>query len=312
MGADRPDISVIVVNYRSAELTLRALEAARRSAGTFALEQIVVDNASGGTDVERLRSELPEATVIALAENRGFAAGNNAGIAQAGGRYLLLLNPDAFAQRDGLAELVRHLDAHPAAGLAAPVLENEDGTVQANLYRRFPTLATLFVEFCFPLALVAVALRARLADPARAPAGWLPIAHAMGAVLLVRAEAAAATGPLDERFFLYLEETEWLRRMAAAGWRRDGVPSARFTHLGGGSSSSPTIASPHYLDSAALFFRPGWAAESVIAVAAVISWVWLKTFSLLGRSSGPRDELRSAFSSLLRLLGTRRRDRRAR
>jgi N-acetylglucosaminyl-diphospho-decaprenol L-rhamnosyltransferase len=305
----QPDVSVIVVNYRSAELTIRALEAARRSAGALLLEQIVVDNASGEADVELLGRELPEAAVITLAENRGFAAGNNAGIAQATGRYLLLLNPDAFARDDALAQLVRHLDAHPAAGLAAPVLENEDGTIQANLYLHFPSLATLFVEFCFPLALVAVALRTRRAEPARARAGWLPIAHAIGAALLVRAEAARATGPLDERFFLYLEETEWQRRMAAAGWRRDGVPSARFVHLGGGSSGSPTIASPHYLDSAALFFRHGRAAERVIGVAAAVSWVWLNIFRLLGLGTGDEDRLRSAFGELLRLLRTRRRER---
>jgi len=310
VGADQPDISVIVVNYRSADLTMRALEAARSSAGALLLEEIVVDNGSGTADVEMLRCRLPQASVIALPENRGFAAGNNTGIAQARGRHLLLLNPDAFAREDALAQLARHLDAHPRAGLAAPVLENEDGSVQANLYGRFPSLTTLFVEFCFPLALVAVALRTRLTDPARAPGGWLPIAHAMGAALLVRADAARATGPLDERFFLYLEETEWQRRMACAGWRRDGVASARFIHLGGGSSSSPTLASPHYLDSAALFFGHGRAAERVITLAAAVSWVWLRLASAVGLSSGPEDELRSAFRVLLRLLGARRRERR--
>lgn len=304
---ERPDISVIVVNYRSAKLTMRALEATRRSAGALSIEEIIVDNASGDEEVALLRHELPRATVIALAENRGFAAGNNSGIACATGRHLLLLNPDAFAREDAIVQLVRHLDTHPEAGLAAPVLENDDGSVQPNLYRRFPTLATLFVEFCFPLALVAVALRKRLTDAARAPAGWLPVAHAIGAVLLVRSEAACTTGPLDERFFLYLEETEWQRRMAAGGWRRDGVPNARFVHLGGGSSNSPTLASPHYLDSAALYFRHGAAAESVIAVAAIISWLWLRIFSALGLSSGPEDEMRSAFRALLRLLCARRR-----
>jgi N-acetylglucosaminyl-diphospho-decaprenol L-rhamnosyltransferase len=309
VGTDRPDVSVIVVNYRSAELTVRALEDARRSAGGLVVEQLVVDNASGDAEVDLLRRRLADATVIALEQNRGFAAGNNAAISRAAGRYLLLVNPDAFACGDAVARLVGHLDAHPAAGLAAPVLENEDGSVQANLYRRFPTLASLFVEFCFPLALVAVALRTRRADPANAPAGWRPIAHAIGAALLVRGEAAAAAGPLDERFFLYLEETEWQRRMAAAGWRRDGVPGARFVHLGGGSSSSPTLASPHYLDSANLFFDRGRAAEGVIAAGAVISWIWLKISHTLGLSSAPEDELRSAFGSLLRLLRARRRER---
>jgi GT2 family glycosyltransferase len=288
------------------------LEAARRSAGALSVEEIVVDNASGEAELERLRQALPRANVIALPENRGFAAGNNVGIGQASGRYLLLLNPDAFARGDALAALARHLDANAEAGLAAPVLENEDGSVQANLYRHFPTLGFLFVEFCHPLALIAVRLRTRLTDPARAPWGWIPIAHAIGAVLLVRAEAARATGPLNERFFLYLEETEWMRRMAATGWRRNAVPSARFVHLGGGSSSSPTVASPHYLDSATVFFGRRYAPEAVIAVAASISWTYLKVISLLGMSSSAQDELRLAFTRLLRLLVSRLRRRRSR
>ncbi len=300
---------MVIVNYRSAALTLKALEAARLSAGGLVLEEIVVDNASGDSEADRLRRELPDAKVIELNENRGFAAGNNAAIAQAGGRYLLLLNPDAFAQRDALQKLVAHLDTHPAVGLVAPVLENEDGSIQANLYWRLPTFATLFVEFCFPLGLIAVGRRTRRADADIAGPGAVEIAHAIGAVLLVRAEAARATGPLDERFFLYLEETEWQRRMARLGVRRDGLLGARFVHLGGGSSSSPTLASPHYLDSAEIFFGKGLLAERVIASGAVISWLWLRISELLGRSSGPAEELRGAFGDLLRLLAVRQRAR---
>jgi hypothetical protein len=121
----------------------------------------------------------------------------------------------------------------------------------------------------------------------------------------VRADAARATGPLDERFFLYLEETEWLRRMAGAGWRRDGVPAARFTHLGGASSSAPTVASPHYLDSARIFFGHGRLPEAVIALAGATSWLWLRARAATGRSTPAEDELRSAFARLLALLATR-------
>ncbi len=300
-----PDVSVIVVNYRSASLTIRALQAARASAGDHTLQEVVVDNDSGDHEIELLRRELPHATVIAADDNRGFAAGNNLGIARASGRYLLLLNPDAFARDEAIAQLVRHLDSHPGAGLAAPVLENADGTVQPNLYAGFPTLTSLFIEFCFPLALLAITLRKRLTEPERAPAGWRPIAHAIGAALLVRAEAAESTGPLDERFFLYLEETEWQRRMAASGWRRDAVPTARFVHLGGGSSSSHSLASPHYLDSARLFFGHGYMTEWLIGSAAICSWAWLKLASVIGRSTSAEDELRLVFVNLLALLRSR-------
>lgn len=310
-GSDgaRPDVSVVVVNYRSAALTRRAVEVARRSARDLSVEVVVVDNASGTEEVERLRRDVSGAAVLALPENRGFAAGNNVGIERANGRYLLLLNPDAFAVDDAVARLVGHLEDHPDAGVAAPALENEDGSPQPNLYRHFPSYAWLFVEFCFPLTKVAVRMRRRLTQARHSPRGWLPIAHATGAVLLVRAEAAAATGPLDERYFLYLEETEWQQRMAHAGWRRDGVPTARFVHLGAGSSSTPTLASPHYLDSARVFFGRANAPEATIAAGATLSWLWLSVFSVLGLSSAGEDRLRDAFSELLRLLAARARAR---
>jgi N-acetylglucosaminyl-diphospho-decaprenol L-rhamnosyltransferase len=302
----RPDVSVIVVNFRSAELTLRALADARRAAGELAVEEIVVDGASGGNDVELLRSGRPQATVLAQPENRGFAAGNNVGIEQARGRYLLLLNPDAFAQGDALAALVRHLDGEPAAGLAAPLLLNRDGSPQDNVFKRFPNLATLFVDFCAPLAFL---VRGRRLDPHNLPRRQLqhprPIAHAIGAALLVRADAARATGPMNERFFLYLEETEWQQRMAAAGWRRDVVPAACFVHLGGGSSSSSPLASPHYLESVRRYYRRPRAAMVTIRVAAAISLVSLRAAHTLGMGSQRTRSLQRTFGELRVLLRAR-------
>ena len=298
-----PDLSVIVVNYRSARLTLRALEDARQAAGGLALEEIVVDGASGGEEVELLRSARPGATIIALSENSGFAAGNNAGIARARGRHLLLLNPDAFAQGDAVAALARHLDGEPSVGVAAPLLLNPDGSAQDNVYRRFPNLLTLFVDFCAPVAFV---LRGRRLDPHNMPRAQLhdprPIAHAIGAALLVRAEAAHSVGPLDEGFFLYLEETEWQRRIAAAGWRRDVLPAARFVHLGGGSSSSYPLASPHYLASVRRYYTHPRAAMAVIWVAAVISRLSLRSAIALGLGSERTRALERAFGELLTLL----------
>lgn len=295
----RPDVSVIVVNFRSAELTLRALADARRAAGGLTVEEIVVDGASGGDDVEMLRSGRPQATVLAQPENRGFAVGNNVGIERARGRYLLLLNPDAFAQGDALAALVRHLDGEPAAGLAAPLLLNPDGSAQDNVFKRFPNLATLFVDFCAPLAFL---VRGRRLDPHNLARRQLreprPIAHAIGAALLVRAEAARDAGPLDERFFLYLEETEWQRRMAAAGWRRDVVPTARFVHIGGGSSTASPLASPHYLESVRRYYPRPQAAMATIRVAAAISLVSLRAAHALGLGSERTRSLQRTFDDL--------------
>jgi N-acetylglucosaminyl-diphospho-decaprenol L-rhamnosyltransferase len=299
----RADLSIVVVNYRSAELTARALECAASSAGELTVEEIVADADSSAEDLALLRARRPAARVIELGANRGFAAGNNAAITQARGRHLLLLNPDAFAQGDAVRALVEHLDGHPRVGLLAPLLLNEDGSPQDNVHRRFPNLLTLFVDFCAPVAFL---IRGGPLDPHHIPRGRLAgprqIAHATGAALAVRAAAAAATGPLDEGFFLYLEETEWQRRMAAAGWRREVLPRARFVHLGGASSDSFALASPHYLASVRRYYPHPRLALATIWLAASISFVTLRAASALGGGSPRTRQLAGAFGDLLRLL----------
>lgn len=129
-----------------------------------------------------------------------------------------------------------------------------------------------------------------------------PIAHAIGAALLVRAEAARDAGPLDEGFFLYLEETEWQQRIARAGWGRNVVPSARFVHLGGGSSSAHPLASPHYLQSVRRYYRRPRAAMAVIRIAGTISWLSLRLAIRLGLGTERTRTLERTFGELLALL----------
>jgi N-acetylglucosaminyl-diphospho-decaprenol L-rhamnosyltransferase len=298
-----PDLSVIVVNYRSAELTVRALADTARSAGSLKVEEIVADADSPPQELAFLREHRPQARILELKANRGFAAGCNAGIAQAHARHLLLLNADAFAHDDAVQLLVSHLDAHPHVGLLAPLLLNEDGTPQDNVHRRFPNLLTLFVDFCAPVAFL---IRGGPLDPHHIARGRLteaqPIAHAIGAVLAVRAEAAAATGPLDEGYFLYLEETDWQRRMAGAGWGREVLPSASFTHIGGASTGSFALASPHYLASLRRYYAHPRLAFAVIWLAALISIAALRPVTALGRGSERTRQLSDGFSDLLRQL----------
>lgn len=306
----RPDLSVIVVNYKNAEMATRALADAARSAGTLSIQEIVVDIHSPPEDLELLRDRRPGAQIVELARNPGFAASCNAGIGQARARHLLILGSDAFAIADAVRALVLHLDAHPRIGLLAPLQLNVDGTPQDNVFRRFPNMLTLFVDFCTPLAFL---LRGRRLDPyhvaRRRLTGPQSIAHANGAVLLVRAQAAAATGPLDSGFRLYLEETEWQRRMAAAGWERAVLPRARFTHVGGASSTGFALASPYYLASICRYYDRPRLALAVVRLAAVISRVSVLAVIRLGFESERMRTLERGFGELLTRL--RERDRRA-
>src|SRR5438094_174345 len=137
-------------------------------------EVIVVDNASGDGSAEMVRDQFPEVCLIANQENRGYAAGNNQGIAAARGENIMLLNPDTEVPGEAVERLEECLREHPRAGATAPMLVHPDGRPQASL-RGFPT----------PLGLLgAVTGLARLA-PAGSPLGAdqprdLPAAPAVG------------------------------------------------------------------------------------------------------------------------------------
>jgi GT2 family glycosyltransferase len=290
----------MVVNYRNTEMTLRALADTERSAGPLKLQEIVVQVECPPGDRQRLRELRPQVEIVELTTNPGFAASCNAGIAKARADRLLVLGSDAFPLGDAVEALVRHLDVHPRIGLVAPLLLNVDGSLQDNVFRRFPNLLTLFVDFCTPLAFL---LRGRRLDPYHVARRRLtepqPIAHANASAMLVRAQAAAATGPFDEGFFLYLEETEWQRRMAGAGWELAVLPSARVTHVGGASTKGFALASSYYLNSVWRYFDHPRMALAVIRIAAVISRNTALAGIRLGFDSERMRNLERGFSELL-------------
>jgi N-acetylglucosaminyl-diphospho-decaprenol L-rhamnosyltransferase len=167
--------------------------------------------------------------------NRGLAAGWNRGMTETAGRYVLLLNADAWLLPGALQALAQHADEHADAAVVGPRLRNPDGTLQRSV-RGFPTLWRLATEYLFlrKLAPRSQALNAFYAggfahdEPYEAE-------FLMGACLLVRREAIDAVGPLDESFFLFSEETDWCYRFRQAGWKVLFFPGAEAVHVGGAS-----------------------------------------------------------------------------
>lgn len=133
------DLSVIIVTYNSARLIDPLLTALQDQLAGLAAEVLVIDNASKDATVETVRTRHPWVRLIASPENLGFAAGNNRAIAEARGRMLLLLNPDAVPDAGALAEGLKRMDAHPEVGLSGGQLRGADGSPQPSA-RMFPTL----------------------------------------------------------------------------------------------------------------------------------------------------------------------------
>ncbi len=246
--------AVLLVNYRSAELVSRSLAAC---GDDLSAEVVIVDNASGDGSVAALRTRHPGATVVERAVNDGFAAGVNAGFAATSAPVVIVLNPDTEPYPGALEALVAHLESDPQLGVAAPTLVHEDGTAQRSAFRRFPSLGVLFVDLCLPVGWIAMRLP-RL-DRYRVPASQLAdgtrVAHVAGAVLAIRRAAYEAAGPLDEGFFLYLEETEWQERVTRAGYAIAVFPSARVMHLVRGGGDESLAPSPHFLSSMRRYLR---------------------------------------------------------
>jgi|ERR1700722_5681396 len=225
---ERPDLSVIVVTHNRPELALMTLRSALGAIDEITVEWLLIDSGSSDGTPQAIEDAYPEMQVQ-REPNIGFAAANNLGLARARGRYVLLLNPDVETNHGSYDELVATLDAQPEIGVASVVQNAPDGSLQHSI-RRFPSAWLSLGE----------ALAAARFGPLR---GWREedanTAHyrqessvdwLVGAFLIARAEACAQVGGLDERFFLYSEETDWCYRFHRAGWKVVHLPNMSITH----------------------------------------------------------------------------------
>ncbi|MEN6478891.1 MAG: glycosyltransferase family 2 protein [Anaerolineales bacterium] len=237
------DLAIVIVSYNVHELTracLQSVYAALRHSGLEG-QVWVVDNASADGSAAMVATEFPQATLCALADNRGYAAGANEAlrqlmIAEQAPRYVLVLNPDTVLAPDALGQLVSFMQKHPQVGLAGAQLAYADGSFQHGAFH-FPTLLMLFLDF-WPLhhRLLDSPLNGRYPRRRYDRGEPFPIDHPLGAAMLIRHETLADVGLLDESYFMYCEEIDYCLRVRRAGWAIYLVPAARITHYAGQST----------------------------------------------------------------------------
>ncbi len=251
MSEGRPDLSIVIVTHNGCEMALRTLRSARASLGSLEAEWIVADSASTDGTPEAIEREFDDVEVLRV-PNRGFAAGNNVGIAWAQGRYVLLLNPDVEVLEGSFAQLIAALDSRPDVGIASVVQRGSDGELQYSM-RRFPSPGRDLGESLFaahwPVFKSMQELETRSGlYRLETSADWV-----VGAFLCARAEAIASIGPMDERFFLYSEEIDWCLRAHQAGWDVRHLPVMTVTHHAGRRDRGDLMAQLAY--SRSLFAR---------------------------------------------------------
>ena len=228
-------VDVVVVAYNSRR-TLR--DCVQPLADTGWIHTIVVDNASPDRSAEVV-ADLA-VTVASEPENRGFAAGCNAGWRRGSAPYVLFLNPDTRLTPDSVRTLAEAL-ADPAVGAAGPMIRDDDGELDYSI-RRFPKLRSTWAQAFFvhrlapPASWVDEGVRDRPRDESAGPADGLS-----GACLLVRRDVLERLGGFDEGFFMYCEDTDLCRRIWQLGLAVRYEPAAVVEHAGGVSAPRSSL-----------------------------------------------------------------------
>lgn len=226
-----PDLSLIILNYNNAGLTRECVKNLKGHATRATLEIIVVDNSNDAGLAETLHTRYPDVQYIPLRANVGFARGNNVGIARARGRYVAVVNYDITPLPRALDELLSYMDAHPDVGIAAPRLFNPDGSIQQSYYRFHRLMTPIYRRLSFGKLpsgkkhLDYFMMRDISMDEPH------DIDWALGAFLCMRQATLEEVGSFDERFFLYLEDTDLSRRCWLKGWRVRYLPDVHMLHL---------------------------------------------------------------------------------
>ncbi len=303
------DLSVLIVSWNVRDLLAACLESiaagpvtcvapdgALHGNGDLRIEVIVVDSASSDGTPAMVRERFPWATLIACEHNVGFTRGNNLALARARGRYLLLLNPDTVVHDDALPVLVRHLDAHPQAGIAGPRVLNADGSTQSTR-RRFPTPLTAFFESTWLQGYAPRRILDRYYVTDQPDDGVFEVDWVQGCALLARRAVYEQIGGLDEGYVMFSEELDWCRRARLAGWQVHYVGTARITHYGGKSTDQvETRKHIHFQQSKLRYFRKyhGRAFAFALQLFLLVSYSWQLALEAAKGLLGHRRALRRA------------------
>lgn len=236
MTAPSHDLSIVIVSWNTLEITRACLRSVFDNLGDLRAEVFVVDNASSDGSADMVAGEFPAVRLIRNADNRGFAAANNQALRVANARHHLLLNSDTVVLGDALVKSVEYMDAHDEVGVFGCRVLNTDRTMQATCFM-YPSLLNLL------LLLLGVENRESPRFCGRRKMlSWKrdserEVDVVTGCYLMVRDEAMARVGLLDEAFFFFGEETDWCRRFSKAGWKVRFAPVGEIVHIGGASAT---------------------------------------------------------------------------
>ena len=215
-----PRVHIILLNWNQADLTLACLRSlARLEHLNFQI--VLVDNGSKPGSLDQIKTEFPQITLICLERNLGFTGGNNVGIARAlrdGADYIMLLNNDTEVAPDLLQRLVDYAEGRPKCAIVGPLIYYYD-----EPHRIWSAGGAVD-----PYTAASTSLREGELDDHGQES--LQVDYISGCALLIKRTVVEQVGLLDDRFFIYYEETDWCARVRELGYEIWLVPQGRVWH----------------------------------------------------------------------------------
>lgn len=207
-------VSVITVTYNSEAVIGKCLNSIPKDVAKV----VVVDNASCDDTCTAAQNARADVEVICCEKNLGFGRANNLALREVKTEFALLLNPDTVIKGDAVERLLQAAQRHPDAAIVAPLLYNEDGSLQDS-----------FKESVF--------IREKQKKvPCVEPEEDVFPGYISGAVMLLRMKCFEELGFFDEQIFLFYEDDDLCLRASAAGYELVVTPKAKVMHLKGQSS----------------------------------------------------------------------------
>ncbi|MBP5338539.1 MAG: glycosyltransferase family 2 protein [Prevotella sp.] len=267
-------LTVVIISYRVPQYLEQCIVSVRRATEGIDSEIIVVDNHSDDGTVEYLKERFGKSiTLIESNHNLGFSKANNIAIRQSTSEYVLLLNPDTFVAEDSIKTVLQFMDEHPNVGGAGVMMHNANGTAARESRRGIPT----------PY----VSLLKMLGNSSRYYLSHLPwdepgrIDVMSGAFCLLRREALARVGLLDEEFFMYGEDIDLSYRILKGGYENWYVP-AHIVHYKGESTQKSSFRYVHVFYQAMLiFFRKHYGHLSLLVTLPIKVAIYGRAFIAL-------------------------------
>lgn len=242
--ANQIRLSFITINYNGLNDTLELLKSIYSTIQSISFEVIVVDNASTDrSESDTISTHFPQVKIIRSEINLGFAGGNNLGIDQADGEYVMLINNDTLIPYDNFSVLLERFEKDPSIGAISPkiLFAKPENTIQFAGYTKLSpiTMRNSLIGFMEP-------------DNSQYPPAETPYCH--GAAMIVKNKAITDAGKMFEGYFLYYEELDWSCMISRAGYKLWYDPSQTVIHKESGTVGALSSMKTYYLTRNRLLF----------------------------------------------------------